>query len=313
MFSKLATLALALASFVPLAAAHGTMSAVVIDGKRYDGPLPAPDEPGKDFAIRQVNSVNPVKGTDNPDINCGHNAQKATLVADAAAGSTVQFIWRNGERGSWVHNTGPVMTYMAACGDQGCTTFDSANAQFFKISELGKKPEGGWYMADLTTSTDASLSVTLPENLPAGEYLLRHELIAMQLGMSPGGAEFYPACVQIRLSAPTRNGAALPSGNEVTTFPGAYKDTDPGIYTPNIYEPTLNYVFPGPPVVALAAADPSTDPSGSGSDTPTTPTNTESDGTPSSSSTEAPAPTGGSGCGGGSRSRKTKRRVVKRV
>ncbi|KAG8840477.1 hypothetical protein FRC20_004531, partial [Serendipita sp. 405] len=61
MFSKLATLALALASFVPLAAAHGTMSAVVIDGKRYDGPLPAPDEPGKDFAIRQVNSVNPVK------------------------------------------------------------------------------------------------------------------------------------------------------------------------------------------------------------------------------------------------------------
>ncbi|KAG8795241.1 hypothetical protein FRC17_008165, partial [Serendipita sp. 399] len=63
MFSKLATLALALAlaSFVPLAAAHGTLKAVIIDGTRYPGPLPFPDEPGTSFAIRQVNSVDPVK------------------------------------------------------------------------------------------------------------------------------------------------------------------------------------------------------------------------------------------------------------
>ncbi|KAG8806619.1 hypothetical protein FRC17_004898, partial [Serendipita sp. 399] len=254
--------------------------------------------------------VDPVKGTSNPDISCGRNAQKAQLVADAAPGSTVQFIWRNGEGGTWVHNTGAIIDYMAPCGENGCASFDSANAQWFKISELGKKPNGEWFMRDLTTGPEASVSITLPENLPAGEYLLRHELIAMQLGMSPGGAEFYPSCTQIRLSAPTRTGATLPSGNLVVSFPGAYSDTDPGILTPNIYEPNLNYVFPGPQVIT--AVDPST-PSGSGSETPSTPTNTETDGTPSSSVTVAPAPssTGGSGCGGSRKMKK--RRVVKRV
>jgi len=291
---------LALAAFAPLVAAHGGIKFFKVDGKQYNGPNPNGDS--GEFAIRAINDINPVKGTNNPDLNCGHNAQKAALVADANPGSVLEFAWANGEGGTWVHNTGPVMTYMASCGDAGCANFDSGNAQFFKIAEQGKKADGTWTMAELNAGPDATTSITLPADLPAGEYLVRHELIAMQLGMTEGGAEFYPACAQIRLASPSRTAAALPSGDKVVTFPGGYSDSDPGIHDPDIYNPGNNYVFPGPPVISEAAVDPSS-PVPSSSDTPA---NTSSSSTTSSSA--SPAPT--SGCGNPNRKVK---RVVKRI
>jgi len=295
---------LAFAALVPLVAAHGSLKFAVVDGKRFEAPNP--DGDSGQYTIRAINNINPVKGTDNPDLNCGHNAQKAALVADANPGSVVEFAWQNGEKGTWVHNTGPVMTYMASCGDAGCATFDAGNAQFFKIAEQGKKADGTWTMAELNAGPDATTSITLPADLPAGEYLIRHELIAMQLGMSQGGAEFYPACFQVRLASPSRTAAALPSGDQVVTFPGGYGDSDPGILDPNIYEPNNNYVFPGPAVISSAT----TDPSAPAPADPSTPANTSSTTTPTSPSSSQPAPTSGSGCGNPNRKVK---RVVKRI
>jgi len=297
---------LAFAALVPLVAAHGSFKFAKIDGTQYNGPNPNGDS--GQFAIRAINDINPVKGTDNPDINCGHNAQKAALVADANPGSVVEFAWQNGEGGTWVHNTGPVMTYMASCGDGGCATFDSANAQFFKIAEQGKKADGTWTMADLTTGPDATTSVTLPSDLPAGEYLVRHELIAMQLGMSQGGAEFYPACLQIRLASPSRTAAALPSGNQVVTFPGGYSDSDPGILDTDIYNPGTTYTFPGPAVISSDAVTDPSNPSAGPSSSSDTPANTSA--TPTSSPATSPAPSSGSGCGNPNRKVK---RVYKRI
>ncbi|PVG02075.1 hypothetical protein CPB86DRAFT_698216 [Serendipita vermifera] len=296
---------LALATCAPLVAAHGSIAGVFIDGVYWPGPNPNGDS--GEYAIRAINDINPVKGTDNPDMNCGHNAQKAALVAPANPGSEMAFTWKNGEGGPWVHNTGAVMTYMASCGSAGCANFDSANAQFFKIGELGRKPEGGYYMADLTGEANRTLSVTLPKNLPGGEYLVRHELIAMQLGMSPGGAEFYPACVQIKLSGPEVSSAELPSGNDVVTFPGGYSDTDPGILDPHVYDPGFPYTFPGPKLINDSVT--SEDPSGS-TDVPSS--TSSDDGTPTSSTSATPSPT--SGCN--QKSKKAKRevkRVYKRI
>jgi hypothetical protein len=287
---------------VPFVSAHGSTNFAVIDGIRYNAPNPNGDS--GQYAIRAINDINPVKGTGNPDMNCGHNAKIAALVADASPGSTVEFSWRNGEGGTWVHNTGPIMTYMASCGDGGCATFDSANAQFFKIAEQGRKEDGQWTMADLTTGPEATTKVTLPSTLPAGEYLIRHELIAMQLGMTEGGAEFYPACLQIRLAAPARTAASLPSGDQVVTFPGGYSDSDPGIHDTNIYNPGNDYVFPGPALITDAViANPDT-PVNVPAPTSTTPI-------PGSiSATPEPTPTTGSGCGNPN---KKKRTIVKRI
>lgn len=304
MFTRSALLALA-TTIVPLVAAHGGLHRAIIDGTTY--PAPDPNGDSGSFAIRGINDINPVKGTSNPDMLCGHGAHPAALVADASPGSTIQFSWRNGEGGTWVHNTGPVMTYMASCGDAGCANFTgtdsdgAAPAEFFKIGELGRKQDGTWFMADLTTGPDAALNVTLPIDMPAGEYLIRHELIAMQLGMTEGGAEFYPACLQIRLAAPSTSPAPLPSGSQVVQFPGGYSDSDPGILDAHVYDgPQYPYVFPGPALLS-AVADPS----------PSDPSSSSSGSISSTPLPAAPAPSQTSGCGNPNK-RKVKR-VVKRI
>ena len=55
------------------------------------------------------------------------------------------------------------------------------------------------------------------------------QLIALQIAVSLGGAEFYPSCTQVRVSG-SGNGAP----NSTVSFPGAYSDTDPGILTPDV-------------------------------------------------------------------------------
>ncbi|KAF9497047.1 hypothetical protein BDN71DRAFT_1429853 [Pleurotus eryngii] len=48
------------------------------------------------------------------------------------------------------------------------------------------------------------------------------------------------------------NGQA--SGNELVSFPGAYKDNDKGIFFPDAFNPNTDYPFPGPRVAALVAS-----------------------------------------------------------
>ena len=53
--------------------------------------------------------------------------------------------------GQWPHNTGPLMTYMASCGNTTCDKFDSLDAGWFKIDEVGKKSDGTtWYQQDIS-------------------------------------------------------------------------------------------------------------------------------------------------------------------
>jgi len=97
-------------------------------------------------------------------------------------------------------------------------------------------------------------NVTLPSDLPAGSYLMRHEIIALHTATTTGGAEFYPSCSQLQVGgSTTTNAKTLVSGlpsNELATFPGAYKATDPGILVPDVYNTGFDYSkdFPGPAI-----------------------------------------------------------------
>ncbi|KAG0694491.1 glycoside hydrolase family 61 protein [Suillus ampliporus] len=248
---------------------------VTIDGTVYKGNnlnvgTPAPS------IIRLVSTNSPVKGATNPDINCGSDAQLASLVGNANPGSQLQILWVGGTDGSsnWPHNTGPLMHYMAKC-DGSCSTYNSTNAEWFKISELGLESNGNtWYQGNLNSRAPAN--VTIPSTLAPGNYLLRSEIISLQLAMSQGGAEFYPACIQLQIGGDQTQG---PTSSEECTFPGCYSDTDPGILTPNIYNPPIEYTFPGPPVASFAntgsssaAPSPSSTGTASGSSSMTTST-----------------------------------------
>ena len=136
------------------------------------------------------------------------------------------------------------MTYMASCGSSGCASFDHSNAKWFKIEQYGLRTDGTWGMADLYNGK--SVTITLPTNIKAGQYLLRHELLALHTAQAVGGAEFFPACAQIAVG-----GSKIGTPDETVSFPGAYSDRDAGILI-DAYDLTGPYQFPGPDVSNLA-------------------------------------------------------------
>jgi hypothetical protein len=205
-------LPLSLLVLLPFVSGHGYVAQVAIDGKDYYGNLPNADPVPS--IVRQINDVSPVKGADNPYLNCGQDAQLASLVANANPGSQMQFWWKGGDGSDWPHNIGPIMTYMAQCVGTTCDKYNSTTAEWFKIEETGLEPgDMVWYQQNISASISPHIfslltalgavnggpsNITLPPTLAPGQYLVRHEIIALHLANEMGGAEFYPSCTQVR-------------------------------------------------------------------------------------------------------------------
>lgn len=125
-----------------------------------------------------------------------------------------------------------MLTYMTSCGSSSCTTYNSSSSKWFKIQQVARVSFGGpWAQAAVMEGFPAN--VTLPSTLAPGNYLIRHEIMGLQGAVSVGGAEFYPACSQIKVGGSQTGG---PTEDELVLLPGAYSDTDPGIYDPNVSE-----------------------------------------------------------------------------
>lgn len=139
------------------------------------------------------------------------------------------------------------MSYMAQC-DGDCSSYTpSTSTKWFKIDQVGLiSGTTTWAQASLTTGAPAN--VTIPTNLASGQYLLRHEIIALQGAQSLGGAEFYPACAQL-----TVGGSGTGTPDTTVSFPGAYSASDPGIEV-DVYTALGNYVFPGGAVATISGS-----------------------------------------------------------
>lgn len=70
----------------------------------------------------------------------------------------------------------------------------------------------------------AEYTYTIPACLEDGNYLVRHEIIALHSAWAYPGAQFYPGCHQIKVSG---GGSTVPSS--LVAFPGAYAGDDAGI------------------------------------------------------------------------------------
>ena len=138
-------------------------------------------------------------------------------------------------------------------------------------------------------------SFKLPSTLARGGYLLRHEIIALHLADQPGGAEFYPSCIQINVGG---NQSGAPSPNELVSFPGAYKDNDAGIRV-NAFS-NAAYKFPGPAISKLASKSNGSGTNGGGnspspSPSPSPSKSTDKPKTPAQPSPSVAPPKDGSG------------------
>ncbi|KAI0033873.1 glycoside hydrolase family 61 protein, partial [Vararia minispora EC-137] len=245
-------------ALAPLAAAHGFLGKIVIDGKTYAGNEPGTGK-GTPSAIQRVDTIDPLKGVDNVNLPCGSHAQPAALHADAAPGSNLSVFWTDAGGQNWPHRVGPVMTYMAACtGAADCASFNASNAQWFKIDQLGLQDaqSGLWWHNEFMQGR--SLSMSIPENIAPGNYLLRSEIIALHLMPEPNGVEFYPACAQLSIAAPNTTTSSTTfaslTPNATVSFPGAYAANDAGIFAPGVFDTPVTYTFPGGTVSNVRSA-----------------------------------------------------------
>ncbi|KAJ7763160.1 glycoside hydrolase family 61 protein [Mycena maculata] len=279
---RLSAISLLLLLSIPYVSAHGFVYKVGIATETYIGNIPNA-EPTSSI-VRQIDTVDPVKGANNSFLNCGQDAQLASNITEANPGDPMSFLWTGGDLSRWPHNIGPMLTYMTSCSSTDCTTFNSSQAKWFKIAQVGRIPgdsDGTWFQNNLYSQDGVPANVTLPANILPGAYLIRHEIIALHLATVLGGAEFYPSCSQILV---TGSGTGAPTDDELVLLPGAYTDEDPGILVPDVFNtPPPPYTFPGPPIAAFVGVASSPAVSGSGS----TPTPTVSASAPTSSSSSS--------------------------
>lgn len=134
-----------------------------------------------------------------------------------------------------------MLSYLANCNG-ACETVDPTTLQWFKIDEAGLNsptPAPGNWASDTMIANNNSWTVAIPSDIAAGNYVLRHETIALHSAGSEGGAQAYPQCVNLKVSG---GGSATPAGVLGTAL---YTTTDPGIKI-NIYSGLTSYVIPGP-------------------------------------------------------------------
>lgn len=176
----------------------------------------------------------------SPDIICHKSATPAGGHARVNAGDKISIIWN-----TWPDSHhGPVVDYLANChGD--CETVDKTTLEFFKIDGAGyvSGSSPGYWATDVLMADGLSWLVQIPADLASGNYVLRHELIALHSANNLNGAQAYPQCFNL---AVVGTGTLQPAGVRGTEL---YKNTDPGI-SYNLYSnPMAPYTVPGPPLV----------------------------------------------------------------
>ncbi|KAI2616169.1 glycoside hydrolase family 61 protein [Hypomontagnella submonticulosa] len=222
----------ALLALVAAAQAHYTFPALVANGAASSK---------WEYVRKTTNyqSNGPVTDVNSEQFRCyqlapGNEGAKTMTVA---AGSTVGFT-----ADASVSHPGTLQFYMAKVpSGQTADSWDGSGAVWFKIFSQGPNisPSG------LTWPSQGASQVTtkIPSCIPAGDYLLRVEHIALHSAGSVGGAQTYISCAQL-----TVTGGGNKTPTNLVSFPGAYKPTDPGLLI-NIYYPVpTSYTAPGPAV-----------------------------------------------------------------
>ncbi|OQE40849.1 hypothetical protein PENCOP_c005G04147 [Penicillium coprophilum] len=251
--SKIAGLLLSSAAMV---AGHGYVSGAVVDGTYHKGFIvdtynyqaEVPENFGWSETATDLGFVD-ATGYSGSDIICHKEATPGAISAEVKAGGSVELQWTE-----WPESHhGPVITYMANCNGD-CSKVDKATLEFFKIDEAGlidgSNAPGKWASDDLIAANN-SRTVTIPSAIASGNYVLRHEIIALHSAGETNGAQNYPQCLNLKV---TGGGSDSPKGVLGTEL---YKAADAGILV-NIYTSMDSYKIPGPALYTGASSGSST-------------------------------------------------------
>jgi len=282
--------ALQVAFFAASATAHTIFQEVYVNGV----------DQGHINGIRVPTYDGPITDVTSNDLICNgginpYQTPISQVIINATAGASITAEFHHTLAGADPSDSadpidpshkGPITAYLAAVPNALQTTVTGLN--WFKIYEDGLTVSTQQWAVDRLIANKGKVTFSLPSCIPAGEYLLRVEIIALHAASSYPGAQLYMECAQMSISG---GGSASPA---TVSFPGAYHSTDPGI-TINIYQTLQNYTIPGPAPFSCSGS--------TGTSAPTTPTTTTTKPTTTTTTTTvkpttttpttvAPSPTG---------------------
>jgi hypothetical protein len=234
-----------------LVAAHGHVSHIIVNGVYYENYDPTSHfyQPNPPTVIgwsttQQDNGFVEPNNFGTSDIICHRSGSPGGGHATVAAGDKISIVWDP----EWPEShVGPVIDYLAPCNGD-CETVAKESLRFFKIDGAGYDKTTNRWAADTLRANGNSWLVQIPPDLQPGNYVLRHEIIALHGAGSPNGAQAYPQCINLRV---TGSGRTLPSGGVAGT--ALYRASDPGILF-NPYVASPDYPVPGPALIPGAAS-----------------------------------------------------------
>ncbi|KAK6723729.1 hypothetical protein SNK04_002575 [Fusarium graminearum] len=221
--------------------AHGHVESITVGGTEYEGLNPgaaAFENPRKElaawFATNTDNGFVEPSAFGDADIICHRGAENAVKSAKVKAGEKITIKWD-----TWPEShKGPVIDYLASCGSAGCAKVDKTSLKFFKIAEAGMT-SGGKFASDDLIAAGNTWEVTVPTSIKAGNYVLRHEIIALHAAGQENGAQNYPQCFNLEVES---DGTAEPAGVAGTSL---YTASEKGIVF-DLYNNPTSYPIPGP-------------------------------------------------------------------
>ncbi|KAJ6564991.1 glycoside hydrolase family 61 protein [Mycena vulgaris] len=205
---------------------HGYVQQITAGSAVYTGYLPYTDPYYKQVKlqpqriVRSIPGNGPITDLSSIDVQCNGWSEggvigsvPAPLVATVAAGTTLGLNWT-----TWPDShVGPMITYMALAPKNITTWQPSTSAVWFKVAQTGKTAAGLWAATSLLTASNSVYSFTIPAKLKAGQYIIRHEIIALHSAYTYPGAQVYPSCIQVQV---TGSGTAVPPASALVAFPG---------------------------------------------------------------------------------------------
>ncbi|KAK3357965.1 glycoside hydrolase family 61 protein [Lasiosphaeria hispida] len=202
------------------------------------------------MCVRLPPNNSPVTAVTGADMACNVGGAKGVAgLCEAAAGETftVEMHQQPNDRscGSDAiggNHYGPVMIYMSKVADAAAA--DASGLSWFKVDEEGYDATSKKWGTDSLNTNCGKRTFKIPSKIPAGDYLVRAEAIALHSASQVGGAQFYMSCYQVKVAS--TGAGQVPAGVKI---PGAYSATDPGIKVDIHGNGFKEYTIPGPAVI----------------------------------------------------------------
>jgi cellulase len=275
MFKVIAKTAL-FAALVSPTSGHTAVEEIEVGGVTYPGFRgPSIDAPLKKsspaWKTNQGWGWQPVMGDqiDGPDIIAHKDARPSPNTAEAPAGSNVTFRWHHEgicgekEEGWDCSHHGWTATYLAPCNGN-CSKVDKTQLLFFKIDQVSlieyprgtryakgapQEQTGKWGTDAIFYDNNNTHTVTIPNEIPNGNYVLRTEVTSIHGNGDVANRQFWPQAFNIKVTGGDDN-AEIPEGKKGTELYSA----DDELLKWDLYWHDANSVIedaPGPQVAPV--------------------------------------------------------------